>query len=322
MGVSGPRGARPEPPATARRDIDARKTLIAILLFLLSLLLFDLMGLVIKLLSPTYRAAELSAYRNLFGLIPALVALWSQPSWHRSGRPLAMRQWRLALLRGGIVVFAQFLFYLSLGRMAFATATTISYSNALFMTAFAVPLLHERVGSLRWFAVLIGFAGVVLVMGPGRETFNMDAVLPLGAAALYALTGITARMIDASVPSPLVNLYSSAAAALGAILLALALGGFSAIRSPQDLAWIVAMGGFGGSAVLCLVIAFRMTEQSNLAPFSYFGIPMAFALGWLFFDEAPWSDLLPGAILIVAGGLIIVWREQRLGRMSARSAPR
>jgi drug/metabolite transporter (DMT)-like permease len=72
------------------------------------------------------------------------------------------------------------------------------------------------------------------------------------------------------------------------------------------------MGMFGGTAVLCLVVAYRMTEPSNLAPFSYFGIPMALLLGWVFFDEAPLDDLFPGALLIVAGGLMIVWRERRL----------
>ncbi len=290
------------------------RTLWAIGIFLTALLLFDLMGLVIKHLSPNYSAAELSAYRNLFGLIPSAIALWWTAAWHRQARPRMLRQWRLAYLRGAVVVFAQFMFYLSLGRLAFSTATTISYSNALFMTAFAVPLLAERVGVMRWMAVLAGFVGVVMVMGPGRDAFTPDALLPLAAAALYALTGVTARMFDTEVPSPLVNLHSSAAAAVGALLLTLLLGGFSGVRSPVDLGWIVAMGAFGGSAVLCLVISFRMTEQSNLAPFSYFGIPLAFALGWLFFDEAPWRDLFPGALLIIAGGLLIVWRERRLAR--------
>jgi drug/metabolite transporter (DMT)-like permease len=70
------------------------------------------------------------------------------------------------------------------------------------------------------------------------------------------------------------------------------------------------MGCFGGTAVLFLVVSYRMTEQSNLAPFSYFGIPLAFVMGWLFFNEAPWSTLFPGAILIAAGGLLIVFRER------------
>jgi drug/metabolite transporter (DMT)-like permease len=62
------------------------------------------------------------------------------------------------------------------------------------------------------------------------------------------------------------------------------------------------------------VIAYRMTEPSNLAPFNYVGIPIAFAMGWIFFGEAPIDDLMPGALLIVAGGLMIVLRERHLRR--------
>jgi len=283
---------------------------LAIVLSLVSLVFFALMGLVIKRLSSDYSAAELSAYRNIFGLIPSVIALWSSQAWHQGGRRLRVRQWGLICARGLIVTLAQLMFYLSLGLIAFASATTISYSSGLFMTAFAVLLLGERVGIIRWIAVLMGFVGVVMVMGPGRETFTLHSLLPLGAAALYALIGVTARLIDEDVPSAQVNLYSTGFAVLGSVVLALSLGGFSPIRSASDLAWIIAMGGFGGTAVLLLVVSVRMTEQSNLAPFSYFGIPMAFFFGWVFFGEAPVDDLLPGAILIVAGGLLVVWRNR------------
>ena len=275
------------------------------------------MGLVIKHLSSSYSAAELSAWRNLFGIFPAIIALALSPQWHRAGRIIRMRQWKLALWRGGIVTFAQLCFYLSLAHMEFATASTITYANALFMTALAVPLLGEKVGWLRWCAVLVGFVGVILVMQPGADTFSPVALLPLGAAALYALVSVTARMVDDDVPSALVNLYSSGASLVGATCLAMIFGGFTPIQSSTDMWWIVAMGGFGGTAVLCLVISYRMTEQSNLAPFSYFGIPLAFLLGWMFFDETPWDALFPGAVLIAAGGLLIIWRERRRSSPSA-----
>lgn len=287
---------------------------VAIVISLVALLLFDCMGLVIKKLSGAYGAAELSAYRNIIGLLPSAVALWTSRAWHAGGRRVRIRQRRLASLRGVAVTIAQLCFYLSLGRMAFATTTTISYSTALFTTAFAVPLLAEKVGTVRWLAVLVGFVGVVMVIGPGREAFSWDALLPLAASVLYALTAVTARMIDGDVPSPLVNLYSSGVAAIGSTVLALVLGGFSPVEKASDLGWIAAMGLFGGSAVLCLVAAYRMTEPSNLAPFNYFGIPMAFVLGWVFFGEAPVDALFPGALFIVAGGLMIVWRERRLAR--------
>ena len=289
----------------------------AIAISLLALLLFDLMGLIIKHLSASYGAAELSAYRNIFGVIPSIVALWSSGDWRQGGRRMRVRQWPLICLRGLIVTLAQLMFYLSLGRIAFATTTTISYSSALFTTVFAILILQERVGAVRWVAVLIGFAGVVLVMGLGRDGFSWDAALPAAAAALYALTGVTARLVDREVPSALVNLYSSVFAVIGSVLIALVLGGFSRVGTATDMAWIVAMGGFGGTAVLCLVVSYRMTEQSNLAPFSYFGIPLAFFLGWLFFGELPVGDLFPGAILIAAGGLLVILRERQLNRRGA-----
>ena len=294
----------------------------AILISLLSIVLFDLMGLIIKHLSPRYSAAELSAYRNLFGLLPSLIALWMTASWRQGTRSLRIRQWKLAALRGLSVTFAQLMFYLSLGIMAFATATTISYTTALFTTALAVPILGERVGWVRWLAVAIGFVGVILILRPGSDVFTWALLLPVGASFLYAFSGVTARLIDTEVPTPLFNLHSSAFAAVGSFCLALAVGGFSPIASVEDLAFIVLMGLFGGSAVLCLVVAYRMTEPSNLAPFSYFGIPIAFALGWLFFDEAPVDDLWPGAVLIAMGGLMIVYRERRARRPLQRPETR
>ncbi|MGR3616988.1 MAG: DMT family transporter [Paracoccaceae bacterium] len=289
-------------------------TALAIAISMLALILFDFMGLIIKLLSTHYSAAELSAWRNLFGLIPSVIALIATRNWHQSGRPLRIRQWKLAMLRGVLVSFAQFLYYYALGIMAFATASTITYANALFMTALAVPLLGERVGLMRWSAVLIGFAGVILVLDPGDDAFSVTALAPLAAAFLYALAGVLARKLDAELPSALVNLYSSVTALIAATILALLTTGFTPIASAQDMLWIAAMGGFGGTAVFCLVVSFRMTEQSNLAPFSYFGIPIAFVLGWFFFGEAPFDDLFPGAILIVAGGLLVIWRERKLKR--------
>ena len=286
------------------------RPVLAIILSLVALTLFDAMGLIIKHLSDSYSAAELTAWRNLFGLVPATIALWSSQAWRSGGRRLQLRQWKLALLRGAVVTFAQLCFYMSLGLMTFAAASTITYASALFTTALAIPILGERVGWVRWSAVSIGFVGVIMVVKPSGDGFSVYALLPLSAAAFYALSSVTARLFDDNAPSPLVNLYSTITAAIGAALIAHFWGGFQPIATTTDLAWIFLMGGFGGTAVLFLVVSYRMTEQSNLAPFSYFGIPLAFVLGWLFFDEAPWATLFPGAILIAAGGLLIVWRER------------
>lgn len=296
------------------------KTKRAILYVLMAIVLFDAMGLIIKHLSLAYGAAELSAYRNVFGLVPAGLMLWTSVEWHRKGRILRVRQWRLAITRGVVLTVAQLSYYLSLGLLTFATASTITYANSLFLVALAVPMLGEKVGIIRWFAVVIGFVGVVLVVGPGRDTFSNAALLPLFAAICYAFVGVSARMMDDDVPTPLINLYSSGIAAIAAFLLVPLFGGFSPLRETFDLVWIAGMGIFGGSAVLLSVSAYRLADQSDLAPFSYFGIPIAFFLGWLFFGEAPWSELFPGALLIVCGGLVIIWRERRIAQTTTSSA--
>ena len=198
--------------------------------------------------------------------------------------------------------------------MAFATASTITYSGALFATAFAIPILGERVGIVRWTAVIIGFIGVVFILQPGSDAFTHYSILPLASAAFYALLTITAKLFDSQVSSALVNVYASLSSTVCAAILTLFLGGFSPISSLDEIFWIIMMGAFGGFAVLLYVVSYRMTEQSNLAPFSYFGIPISFLFGWAFFDETPWDAIFPGGILIICGGLLIFWRERSFKR--------
>jgi len=293
----------------------------AIAMSLLGLLLLDSMGAIIKHLSADYPAPQLAAFRNLFGMVPSLLVLLTSRDWHRRGRPLVIVQWRIALLRGFLVAFAQICFYLSLGHLAFATASTLTFATPLFVTALTAVLLREFVGLWRWLAVAVGFAGIVLVVRPGSDAFTLYALLPLGAALGYASSGVTVRLIAVTVPSATVNLYSHVGALIGSAAFMFATGAYGAVATLTDWLWIVALGTAGGVGVLCLVIAYRWTNPSNLAPFDYFGIPFSFALGWIFFAEAPFDRLFPGVLLIVAGGFLIVWRERRIARARTTTMP-
>ena len=79
--------------------------------------------------------------------------------------------------------------------------------------------------------------------------------------------------------------------------------------------------GYGGSTRPTEIAAYRLTKPANLSPYEYFGIPFAFVLGWLFFDEAPFDKLIPGVFFIVAGGLIIAWRVRRQRKAPAGPTP-
>lgn len=157
----------------------------------------------------------------------------------------------------------------------------------------------------------MGFVGIVLVMRPDAGSFNVYALLPVCAALGYAASSVTAQLFDKSVSTALINLYALAGALTGAVVLVVFTGGYVEVETYQDWLWLLAMGVAGGSAVFCLVTAYRLTAPSNLAPFEYFSIPFAFFLGWMFFDESPFHRLIPGVFLIIGGGLLIVWRQRK-----------
>lgn len=283
-------------------------------IMLMAVMLYDVMGAIIKHLSQHYPSPQLSMFRNVFGLIPTLLILFWSQNWIQAGRPIAIRQWKLALIRGGLGVFAQVSFYISLIHLELATATTMLFAGPLFATALSIPLLGHRVGLWRWLAVLIGFTGVILVMRPTAQSFTWYAILPLCAAFGYASLSVTARLFDQTIPTALINLYYNVGSLIGSIALVISTGGFVQVATLEDWIWLVAMGMAGGIAAYCLISAYRLAEPSSLSPFEYFGIPFSFCLGWIFFAETPFDRLIPGAFLIVGGGLVIVWREHALKR--------
>lgn len=284
----------------------------AVLVMLLGVVLYDVMGAIVKHLGQTYTAPQLSLYRNLFGLVPTLAILYWSRQWVRSRRSIVIRQWKLALARGGIGAIAQICFYFALARVEFATATTIVFANPLFVTALSVPVLGLAVGWPRWAAVVIGFVGVVLVMQPSANSFDWSLILPLCAAFGYAVNSITSRLFDEDIPTAVVNLYYSVGTLAGTLALIFFTGSFVPVQSTADWTWIATMGIAGGLAGYLWVSAFRMGEPGSLSPFQYFAIPSSFLMGWIFFGETPFDALFPGALLIVAGRLIIIWRERRL----------
>jgi drug/metabolite transporter (DMT)-like permease len=283
----------------------------AVIFILLAILLFDLQGVIIKFLGDRYPVQQLASFRNIFGLIPSVLVLMLSRDWHARGKQLKIRQWRLGLIRGFCIAAAQFCFYLSITRMELATASTLTYISPVLITLLSIPILKHEVGLWRWIAVILGFIGVVLIMGPGTDIFTPYSLLPIGASLGYSLSTVCARLFDDHVPTPLINMYASVGALLGVIGIMIATTGYVEVGSWQDWGWLVTMGLVGGFAVLALIHAYRLAKPASLSPYEYFGIPFAFVLGWIFFDEAPFAKLLPGVFLIVAGGMLIAWRERR-----------
>lgn len=294
--------------------LDRPKTFQAIGLLLLAIICFDLMSVFIRFLLTDYSAQELSAYRNVIGIVPSILLLLYTKELRFDGPRLIIKQWKLALLRGFSVAVAQLCYYSSIGYLELATVATLGQTNAFFVVILSVILLRERVGIWRWAALFIGFTGAMLILKPGADTFTIYALLPIGAAFFYGFSIATLPKFDKSISNAVLYLYSSVAAAIGAVVLAAFTTDFSPIISYLHLFMIFVMSILGGIGVLFLMLAYRMVAPSIIAPFVYFGILSSFIFGWIFFREFPVETLFPGVFLIVGSGVLIVWREGRASK--------
>lgn len=277
---------------------------------LVSVIFFDFQSIFARFLLADYSPMELSAYRNVLGVLPSLAFLFWAGGLQIKPGAFRIRQWRLALMRGVMVAIAQLMFYLALPLLSLATIAALMQTIPLIVVALSLPLLGERAGVWRWSAVVIGFVGAYFILRPGGDGFSPAYLLPLGAALFYAVSSITLRLFDSEASNPLLYLYSSAASAVCAILIALFTTSFSVIQSLQDVWLILLMAFSGGGGVLCLMLGFRAVPPAIVAPFSYFGLLTAFVFGWVFFGEAPVGELFPGVLFILAGGAVILWRER------------
>ena len=138
---------------------EKRRTFLAIVLVLVAIIGFDIMGIMVRLLSERgYSAAEVSAYRNVLGVLPPLVLM----AWLGELRSIRQNykivRWKLALFRGVTVAIAQLSFYSALAQLELATISALAQTNSLFVVLISVVLLGERVGIWRVFALVMGLS--------------------------------------------------------------------------------------------------------------------------------------------------------------------
>ena len=282
---------------------------IAVILSLSGLFLLDCMGIAIKYLRGDYPAAQLSVFRNLFGMIPCLLVLYFSKDWHEGGNKIIIKQWRLGLFRGVFVSVAQLCLYTSYLYLPFALVATMEYTGPMMVTLLAIPLLGEKFGWYKSLAVVSGFIGVVFIMEPWSEDFNIIIFLPVVAALGYSLARVTALNFTNDVPTPIINLYGQLGTMLCSIFLVLLFSMWENFKNAYDIFILFIMGVAGGTGTLLLIYGSRRAELSKIMPFDYIEIFFALILGWLFFKEWPVDKLFPGVFFIIAGGSIIYIRQ-------------
>ena len=273
-------------------------------------------GIVVRILGADYPILQVSVLRNLFGIIPALILLSLGPGVSSIKKINTPFYWKLIVLRGVVVLLAQYCFYTALTKIEFATASALGFTSPLFITLLSIPILGHKVGFFRLLAVFFGFLGVIAIFQPFSREFTFWLVLPIIAGFCYALSSILVRFFHDDIHSASIQIGQQLITSFVGIIILLSMNNYVVITSIEDMKLFIFMGLFGGIGVLSLVISYRMVDPATLAPFEYFGIPISFILGWFFFKEAPFGILFPGVFFIVLAGLIIIYRESRMKEKS------
>ena len=285
---------------------------LAIFLMMMGILFVDFYGVIIKSLGNTYPMAQLTMFRNSFAVLPIFILIYFSGEGFKIFQNLDNRFLFLCFLRGISFLIMQLAYFIAIINMDFATATTLSFSSPIFIVILSLIFLRDKIGFYRWFAVGIGFMGVIIIMKPASSIFSLYALLPLLVGLSWAFANILIKFYPEKTSTAKINFYTLIFSFLGSLIVLSVSSDYTSIQSLNHWTLMVAIGCLGGCASIFFIFAYRLVLPSVLGPFEYLGIPSSFFLGWFFFSESPIDDLFPGVIFIIFAGLIIIWREKTL----------
>lgn len=195
-----------------------------------------------------------------------------------------------------------------------AEAVTLGFTTPIFAVIFSAFLLKEKIGPYRWTAVLLGFVGVLVIARPDGHLPLFGSLVGLGAGLMVALISIQVRDLTRT-DEPLSIVFWFAA--LSAPVLALFLPFYASAHTTEQWLLLGAIGVLGCVGQLLLTASLRFGQVATVIVMDYSALAWATFYGWSIWGEVPAASTWLGAPLILAAGLIIVWREHRLGKQPA-----
>ncbi|WP_051340199.1 DMT family transporter [Azospirillum halopraeferens] len=264
----------------------------------------------IKHLSTRYPLVEVVFFNALFSLvfIAAAAMIWGGPAMLTTRRP------GIHLLRGLFGLAAGYGAFFGFSHMPMADVYAILFSSPLIIAALAGVLLGERVDARRWVAVLVGFAGVLVMLRPGSGAVNVGVLGAMVGALGYSASALVVRRYGAGETPFSFPFFGNCVVTA---VLALFQPFIFVPPAPGDLALMALAGLFGGMALICTLGAFRIAPAPVVAPFQYTQMVWGVLLGVLVFGDLPSPWLAVGGGLVVASGLYLLQRERRAARRSA-----
>jgi drug/metabolite transporter (DMT)-like permease len=279
-----------------------------VLLKLTSVILLSTMAVCVKFLGSDIPSGQIIFVRGIISM--AVLALIAQrvAGLHL----LKTRNWRSHALRSLMGTTSMFCWFTALTLIPLADFTAIMFTAPMFLTVLAMLFLGERIHHYRWTALAVGFVGVLVMIGP-HLSFDgggtLGVALSLAAAVSSAMAMMFLRSMSGGGEHAItITFYFSLTTMVCAAITAL--WGWPA---PTPLQWmIIGLAGlFGVFGQLLMTYSYHYAEASTIAPLDYTNLLMAVGYGYYLFDEVPGLSTWLGAPLVIAAGLVILWREYR-----------
>lgn len=290
-----------------------------------------LTGIVLKVISVTFLVSmqslikasgdvppgQIVFFRSFFAVLPIIVML----AWQRELRTALSTSRPLSHIARGVVgVTAMSLGFFALTKLPLPEAITLNYAQPLLLVAFSAIFMGEVVRAFRWTAVVIGLFGVVIISWPNLTLLASPAglghdqalgvIAALCGAAVSAVAALLVRRLVHTERTATIVLWFSLTATT-ASLLTIPFGWIW--LTPFQYGCLITAGFAGGIGQILMTECYRHAPMSTIAPFEYSSMILAIVIGYFVFGDLPTAYTLVGGTIVVAAGMFIIWREQKLG---------
>lgn len=296
-------------------------TLQGILLLVLGLSVFSIQDVIMKIFSDEIALQEVIFLRGIVTLI--VISYLIQRN--EGGQGFIAQRPFLCVVRGfaGFMTFTAF--SMALATLPLADAMPLYYTSPLFVIALSNPVLGENVKLRSWLAILIGFAGTILVAQPGADGVEPAMILAIVSAFAYSFQSLLARKLGSTESALGMTFYSMLTFVGLSGFMGMVFGNgwldyfdhpsaqylFRAWTMPttRQIGFIIAIGLIAAIGFLCISQAYRLAPAGVIAPFEYSSLPLAVLWGWLLWSEVPGFMTILGSALIIGGGLYVIRYE-------------
>ena len=287
--------------------ISLNKNIMGIIFMTLGMFCLSVNDVVVKGLNISFPVWEIIFFRAFSGILVSFGLIFIF-GWKSLKTKKPIRHFVRAFSAVGCVVF----YFFGLKFLLLSENIAIVHSAPIFASLLAVPILGERLGIHRISAIVIGFIGVIIIVKPGTDVFKLVSILPLISALFMASVYLSTRSIMNTDSSIAIIFYYSLALLITSIVF---LPNDFAIPNIVQLIPLMSLGVTGSLGHYFMSQAAKNAEVVVISPFEYSSFLFVGIMGYIFYNEVPSISIIIGGILIIAGGVYIAYREQKVSNI-------